>query len=152
MKGAYVLIIEIAQPTKVKIRSLGDVSFDPGTWVYVGSAMGKGSTSLENRLKRHFRSEKTVYWHIDHLLDSAVELHKAYWTESNTHAECDIARALESKEEFRAGPRRFGSSDCKSGCRAHIFRFSSEKRIEKVIESSFRNLGFNPSSTTDGIL
>jgi Uri superfamily endonuclease len=152
MKGAYVLIIEIKELTKVKLQSLGDLAFESGIWIYVGSAMGNGSTSLENRLKRHFRSEKTVYWHIDHLLDRGVNLQKAYWTESITHSECDIAQELESEGSFTAGPRRYGSSDCKRGCRAHIFRFNSDANIEDVIESVFKKLGFRPSWTTDGNL
>ncbi|MGY5863895.1 MAG: GIY-YIG nuclease family protein [Candidatus Thorarchaeota archaeon] len=152
MKGVYILIIEIEQPVRVEIRSLGEVMFESGTWIYVGSAMGTGSTNLENRLKRHFRSEKTVYWHIDHLLNKEVELRKAYWTESLTHAECIIAQHLETGELFSAGPRRFGSSDCKSGCQAHIFRYNSNTGIDGAIEAAFMDRGFTPSMTTDGIL
>jgi Uri superfamily endonuclease len=152
MKGAYVLIIKIERPMEVKIRSLGDVTFESGVWVYVGSAMGDGSTNLENRLRRHFRSEKTIYWHIDHLLDSGANLVKAYWTESPTHAECDIAQELQSRDSFRVGPKRFGSSDCKKGCRAHILRFSLDTGVEEVIETTFERLGFKPSLTSDGIL
>ncbi len=152
MKGAYVLIIEIEQPVSVEIKSLGEVMFESGTWVYVGSAMGTGSTNLENRLKRHFRSEKTVYWHIDHLLNKEVELRKAYWTESPTHAECNIAQQLESGGLFMTGPKRFGSSDCTHGCEAHIFRYNSNTGIDETIESAFVDQGFRPSMTTDGLL
>ncbi|MHA2024942.1 MAG: GIY-YIG nuclease family protein [Candidatus Thorarchaeota archaeon] len=152
MKGAYILIIEIEQPVRVEIRSLGEVIFESGTWIYVGSAMGTGSTNLENRLKRHFRSEKTIHWHIDHLLNKEVELRKAYWTESFTHAECIIAQHLESEELFTVGPNRFGSSDCKSGCQAHIFKYNSNTGIDGVIEAVFMDRGFTPSSTSDGFL
>ncbi len=152
MKGAYILIIDIKEPVMVQIQSLGEVTFQPGKWVYVGSAMGNGSTNLENRIKRHFRSEKTVYWHIDHLLDQGVDLHKAFWTESPTHAECDIAQELESTGTFGVGPKQFGSSDCKRGCSAHIFRFQSDSGIDEAIETAFQNLGLKPSVTSDGIL
>jgi endonuclease-3 len=152
MKGAYVLIIDIDKPVEVQMQFLGDVTFRSGIWVYIGSAMGDGSTNLENRIQRHFRSEKTVYWHIDHLLDRGVKLRNAYWAESPTHAECDIALELDSRGAFEAGPRRFGSSDCKRGCPAHIFRFKSETGIEDAIESVFTNLGLKPSMTTDGSL
>jgi len=64
------------------IKSLGEILFEPGLWVYVGSAMGSGSTSLENRLGRHFRKEKTIYWHIDYLLDSDAKIIEAIWAES----------------------------------------------------------------------
>jgi Uri superfamily endonuclease len=157
MKGAYVLLIEVQRQVSFKLASLGQVKFEPGKWVYIGSAMGEGSTNLENRIKRHFRSQKTVHWHIDHLLKrkNAI-LHKAIWSESQFHIECDIAREFETgdTEMFMTGPKRFGASDCKKGCSAHIFRQSSisDKEIEDVVESVFRKLGLNPLQTTDGCI
>jgi Uri superfamily endonuclease len=152
MKGAYVLIIEIEERVSISLNSLGKIEFKPGTWVYVGSAMGQGSTSIENRLKRHFRSEKAIYWHIDHLLEKKVILSKAFWSESHTHVECDIAHAFEVGGLFEVGPKRFGSSDCKSGCATHIFRYSelTNSAIENIIESIFNKLGLSPSMTING--
>jgi len=155
MKGAYVLIIEVIRRVSFKLASLGLVAFEPGIWVYVGSAMGRGSTSLENRIKRHFRTQKSFHWHIDHLLRSKnAFLHKAYWAESQTHAECGIARVIEFGiiDLFMPGPRGFGASDCQSGCTAHIFLQSplSDKDIEYVVRSVFEEQGLTPSITTDG--
>ncbi|MHA2152417.1 MAG: GIY-YIG nuclease family protein [Candidatus Thorarchaeota archaeon] len=152
MKGAYVLIIEISETVDIQIQSLGNVSFQPGSWIYVGSAMGAGSTNLENRIKRHFRSEKTLHWHIDHLLDKNVKLIKAYWVQSQIHAECTIAQGIQASKEFQAGPRGFGSSDCTSGCSAHIFRFKNVDGLENVIVPIIRQLGLEPSVTTNGFL
>ncbi|MHA1950564.1 MAG: DUF123 domain-containing protein [Candidatus Thorarchaeota archaeon] len=80
MKGAYVLIIEISETVDIQIQSLGNVSFQPGSWIYVGSAMGAGSTNLENRIKRHFRSEKTHQG----ILGSESDSRRMYYSSRNT--------------------------------------------------------------------
>ncbi len=152
MKGVYVLIIKVKQQTGIKIESLGAVDFAPGTWVYVGSAMGDGSTSLENRLGRHFREEKTVYWHIDHLLDEDTEVAKAIWAQTMNHLECEVARSLASSNEFVPGQKGFGSSDCKSGCIAHLFMHHNSKSVDDVVTSIFVRLGLQPQVTLNGVL
>ncbi|MFW9794566.1 MAG: DUF123 domain-containing protein [Candidatus Thorarchaeota archaeon] len=150
MKGAYVLIIRIEKDVNVQIKSLGRVTFQAGTWVYVGSAMGDGSTSLENRIKRHFSSDKTIYWHIDYLLDKEVKLQKVFWAQSSTHSECDIAQQIQSRTEFQEGPRHFGSSDCQKECAAHLFGFNDVDSVEDVIEDVFKQVSLHPSISTDG--
>lgn len=152
MKGAYSLIIKLESTVNIQVKSLGKVTFEAGTWVYIGSAMGEGSTSLENRIKRHFQSEKTNFWHIDHLLDMDVKLLKAFWAQSPIHTECDIAQEIESRDEFQVGPRHFGSSDCRRGCSAHIFRFMNNGAIDDAIEDVFRQVDLQPLITTDGSL
>jgi Uri superfamily endonuclease len=152
MKGVYVLIIQVKQPVKVQIKSLGDTEFVPGVWVYVGSAMGTGSTSIKNRLRRHFRKVKTIYWHIDYLLNEDIEIEKAIWAQSEQHLECELAQSLASNNEFNAGPKGFGASDCKSGCIAHIFKHQSGKAIDDVLTGIFVGLDLQPQSTMDGIL
>lgn len=47
MKGCYCLIINLENPSKIKIGKLGRVDFKKGYYVYVGSAMNY----LESRLK-----------------------------------------------------------------------------------------------------
>ena len=152
MKGAYTLIIHVEQPVKVEIKSLGDVRFEPGLWIYVGSAMGESSTSLEHRIHRHFRIEKTIYWHIDYLLDADTKLLEAIWAESMKPVECDIAQSLENHEKYSPGPRGFGSSDCRMNCVAHIFHYNGDTQIQDSIIQVFRNLGLQPFTTKDGLL
>ncbi|MHA3962224.1 MAG: GIY-YIG nuclease family protein [Candidatus Thorarchaeota archaeon SMTZ1-45] len=150
MKGAYVLIIRVKQPVSVQIKSLGNISFDPGEWIYIGSAMGDGSTSLENRLERHFRKDKTIYWHIDYLLDSVAELVEAIWTRSSRSIECDLVHLIDSHNDFIAGPNGFGSSDCKRGSSTHIYFYQGNNILRIVLIQSFQALGFQPSFTQDG--
>lgn len=152
MKGAYTLVIRIDQPTNVQIKSLGEIVFDSGLCVYVGSAMGNGSTSLENRLRRHFRNEKTIYWHIDYLLDADVKIVEAIWVESIKPIECDIAQALAAHNDFRHGSRKFGSSDCRRGCSAHTYFYQGAGQIQNKLTQVFRGLGFQPHVTKNGKL
>jgi Uri superfamily endonuclease len=152
MKGAYTLIIHVEQPVKVEIKSLGEVRFESGLWIYVGSAMGESSTSLEHRIRRHFRIEKTIYWHIDYLLDADTELLEAIWAESMKPVECDIAHSLENHEKYSPGPRGFGSSDCRKNCVAHIFHYNGDTPIQESIIQVFRNSGLQPFTTKDGLL
>ena len=151
MKGVYVLIIKVEQPAEIQIKSLGVVDFVPGKWVYVGSAMGDGSTSLENRLGRHFRKQKTIYWHIDHLLDQDMEIVKAIWAQSTIHLECEVAHSLASNNSFEPGPKGFGASDCKKGCIAHIFMYNDSKMVDDILTSIFVTLGMQPQVTLDGV-
>ncbi|MFW9787222.1 MAG: DUF123 domain-containing protein, partial [Candidatus Thorarchaeota archaeon] len=147
-----VLIIRVRTPVAIQIKSIGEVAFDSGLWLYVGSAMGTGSTNLENRLHRHFRKEKTVYWHIDHLLESNVEIVEAIWSESPESAECLIAKAIEAHDDFSPGPRAFGSSDCKNGCLAHVFIHKGNDQIQDTLFMIFRQQGLQPRVTKTGLL
>ncbi|MFW9805550.1 MAG: DUF123 domain-containing protein [Candidatus Thorarchaeota archaeon] len=152
MKGAYALIIQVDKAVTVKIKSLRHFTFEPGVWIYVGSAMGNGSTSLENRLHRHFRKEKTIYWHIDYLLDIGTELVEAIWAESEHCIECDIAQAISNHPNYSSGLGGFGSSDCQRGCVAHIFQYHGDDPIRDSLYQIFQGLDLQPNFTNDGIL
>ncbi|MFX1530935.1 MAG: DUF123 domain-containing protein, partial [Promethearchaeota archaeon] len=59
MKGSYILIIYISEINEVTIGSLGNIIFNEGFYLYIGSAMGSyGSSTLENRVKRHISKSK----------------------------------------------------------------------------------------------
>ncbi len=152
MRGAYVLIIDLKQNRLLKLKSLGNLSIDKGTWIYVGSAMGMGSTNLENRIRRHFRSEKTIHWHIDHLLDSDSKIRASIWSESSSPAECEIAKSIDRMVDVIAGPRGFGASDCKQKCGTHLYQSKIENGLEKKVNDVFRKLKLEPRITYDGIL
>ena len=152
MKGAYTLIIDLEKDLSFSLKTLGDLSFEKGTWIYIGSAMGNGSTSLENRIRRHFRSEKTIHWHIDHLLKSNSRIRSAIWAESSTHIECDIAKSIEQMKNISPGPRGFGASDCKKKCWTHLSHSKIENGLEKKIQSVFTKLLLKPRMSQDGNL
>jgi Uri superfamily endonuclease len=149
MKGVYSLIIDVSQPTVLTLGSLGQVDFFPGMWIYVGSAMGATSTSLEHRLKRHFSNDKTMHWHIDHLLETSASISGALYAESEEPMECVLATALGKSPQFESGPKGFGASDCRAGCGSHIFRFIDEGNLFDIIEHQFQSLELTSIRKTD---
>ena len=114
LKGIYVLIIRVNKDTNVNVGALGRTAFAKGLYAYVGSAQ----TNLEQRIKRHLRKEKRLFWHIDYLLDSdQAEIVKVLHKETDKTEECAVANTLSEKGEPVDG---FGCSDCR--CRSHLFR------------------------------
>jgi len=152
MRGAYSLLIDLNKALSFQIKSIGNLSFEKGTWIYIGSAMGNGSTSLENRIRRHFRSEKTIHWHIDYLLKSDSIIRSSIWSESLEPVECNIAKSIEQMENIFPGPKGFGASDCKSSCFTHLYHSQIESGLEEKIQSVFSKLKLEPRITYDGIL
>ena len=144
MKGAYALVIKVESPLELHIGSLGLFSFKKGFWIYVGSAMGDGSTSLAHRLARHFRKEKKKHWHIDYLLEAGAKLQSAVWAQSDSPKECSISRRLGQINEVTRGPQGFGSTDCHAGCGTHLFHYKGKDDIEKVLVALMLELGLKP--------
>ena len=116
MKGIYVLIIQVENDAVINVGALGALTFKPGLYAYVGSAQ----TILKQRIKRHLRKEKRLFWHIDYLLDSdASKVVEVLHKKADKTEECVIAEALSQKGEPIDG---FGCSDCH--CRSHLFRIT----------------------------
>ncbi|MFX0053672.1 MAG: DUF123 domain-containing protein [Promethearchaeota archaeon] len=145
MKGVYVLIISISDDIELRIGAIGQQKFKPGTWVYIGSAFGNASTNLEHRIRRHFSNEKKPHWHIDLLLKVTGPPKQVIWSESERKRECEIASILKQHEKFIAGPKGFGSSDCKAKCGTHLFRHSGNG-TEETIQKLFQGIGLEPRS------
>jgi len=152
LKGGYVLLIQIPNVLTICQTSLGRITLDPGVWVYTGSAMGSGSTNLENRIRRHFQVDKKKFWHIDYLLTSEVHLRAAIWAENDIPIECRISSILELHEDFSSGPKGFGSSDCAQGCYTHLYHAKVNEGIEDKIIQVFKQLRLVPRVTDDGEL
>ncbi len=127
-KGTYVLIIRCSRETFVEVGKLGGVKVsDKVFYLYVGSAYSKGGLLL--RLLRHLRySNKTLFWHIDYLLNitTGCEVRKIIVIPEK-RVEHFIAKNLASKLNYVP---KFGSSDCK--CPSHLFLFSASE-LEKVL-------------------
>lgn len=119
--GSYVLILHLAQATKITIGKLGTFDFASGWYAYAGSAMGPGG--LAARLAYHHRRNKTSHWHIDYLLSHA-DLVEIWWAVDNKRKECVWASALRSIPGARVPIANFGASDCH--CLAHLVYFSQQ--------------------------
>jgi len=111
MKGVYTLVIELGEYKTIEVGAIGDINFDKGHYIYVGSAQN----GLEARIDRHLREKKKTHWHIDYLLDNAAII-DIYISDGDRKEECRIAEYLASKLDEIDD---FGSSDC--SCSSHLF-------------------------------
>jgi Uri superfamily endonuclease len=119
--GAYILHLDLRKAVKLKISTLGKRILPPARYAYVGSAR----SGLLARTARHKRLARTkagkIHWHIDHLLThsdcrlTGVEIFPGV-------EECDVSRDLSRHKGIEVPVPGFGSSDCRSGCRAHLYR------------------------------
>ncbi len=128
-KGVYVLVIDLKNKKQIKVGSLGEITFESGTYAYVGSAQN----GLENRIKRHLSQNKKTFWHIDYFLksgDSTVS--KIFIKESPKTMECEIARSI---SEYESGIPHFGSSDC--DCESHFFKVKDVQNLLNHLKSDF---------------
>jgi len=74
---------------------------------------------LGARLRRHFRADKKLHWHIDHLTTVADGMSAIAVRDGS---ECGLAAVLSRSGTFRYAAERFGSSDCNS-CPSHLLQW-----------------------------
>jgi Uri superfamily endonuclease len=144
MKGIYCLVLHLPNDIDAEVGALGTISLEKGWWVYVGSARGTGSTSLEHRLRRHFSRKKRIHWHIDYLLESSPSIDCAIYASSEEPLECELAQTLVQTKDYEWGHRRFGASDCTNSCGSHLLRFAKSVSPKSSIYISLRKLGLEP--------
>lgn len=126
LKGVYVLIIQLNDDIALSVGALGTLTFKQGLYAYVGSAQ----TNLEQRIKRHQRREKRMFWHIDYLLNSgAARIVRVLYRQADKMEECAIAKAIAERGEPIGG---FGCSDCK--CRSHLFRIKDYGFLQESMQ------------------
>ena len=121
MKGVYVLVVRVDKDIQEKIGALGKIRFQRGTYAYVGSAQN----GLEKRVARHLSEKKSLFWHIDYLLNNKyANATKVFYRIAGKSEECRIADRLKESED---PVPKFGCSDC--SCRSHLFRIKDMKSI-----------------------
>ncbi len=147
MRGTYALVINIRHQQHVRVGSLGDLCLAPGWWVYVGSAMGHTSMSIERRIGHQFSIAQYPHWHIDYILRTIGEATAAVWAESVIRDECRLSRALADSDQFKPGPRRFGASDCRAGCYTHLYSYIGHGEPIKSITEVLMSIGLCPKLT-----
>jgi len=126
LKAVYVLIIEVVNTTSIKVGSLGKLLFTTGIYAYVGSAQN----NLDQRIKRHLRKEKKLFWHIDYLLnDNKTKIKKVLIKKGIKKEECNLAKLINTKGKAIL---KFGSSDC--SCKSHLFFIEDYRLLETNIK------------------
>jgi sugar fermentation stimulation protein A len=110
-RGSYILILRLPAGRTLNIGKIGQVKFKAGYYLYAGSAM----KNLTQRLERHKRERKKLFWHIDYLRAHA-EVHLALPIRTSDPLECKLADALKKISDWEVPS--FGCSDC--SCGSHL--------------------------------
>ena len=111
-RGNYLLILHLSRDHVLEVGALGSVFFRKGFYMYVGSAR----KNLSQRINRHLRKRKQLFWHIDYLREVA-DTCLAVTIRSSVNLEHDLACELGRITSWRIPG--FGSSDCR--CSSHLF-------------------------------
>jgi Uri superfamily endonuclease len=110
----------------IEVGKLGEITFNKDFYIYIGSALN----GLENRINRHLKKYKKLFWHIDYFLRKS-DIIKVYIKISEQREECIIAQKFfKNNQEFKYIDN-FGSNDCK--CNSHLFYNPDINNIEKNI-------------------
>ncbi|MHA2109665.1 MAG: GIY-YIG nuclease family protein [Candidatus Hodarchaeales archaeon] len=118
-RGTYILVLEVCDTILIEATRL-QWCLNPGFYLYFGSAKGRKSTSLKNRVNRHFIRKKKIFWHINYLTTHrSFILHRAYLNFSQQSTECQNLSNFSKDTVFKI-ISRFGSSDCKNNCGGHL--------------------------------
>ena len=156
VKGTYVLVLALDKETLISVGKLTSLSFPPGYYLYVGSALG----GLNSRIGRHIRGGRRLHWHIDYLRQRARVI-EVWYLVSGERLECSWYRAASGLPRARMPVAGFGSSGC--GCDSHLLYFSfiplmgtfrkvlgeQGKRLQRMtVNEQFRFYGDVPSAFT----
>ena len=118
--GTYALILQSHSNETIQVGRWGQLSLQPGYYIYVGSAFGPGG--MRARVARHLRIHKPKHWHIDYLRKfvTPLEAWVSYDAERLEHQ-----WAQNFYETGGMTPvQGFGCSDCK--CYTHLFQTLTE--------------------------
>ena len=140
--GAYVVEFHLEEGQYLTIGRLGQALFSPGAYLYMGSAGGPGG--LRARLGRHMTNKiDRPHWHIDYLHQVARPVAYLYLTTPNSNLspmplECRWSQAITELPDAGLPLSGFGSSDCRSGCRAHLVHF--RRQTTEIIFLASKNI------------
>ena len=112
--GAYLLVLDLAHPLRLRIATLGRPELPPARYCYAGSARGPGG--LRARIGCHVRRGGRTHWHLDHLARAATV--SGFWAVPRV-TECTLADIVRKIPGARVPVIGFGSSDCRI-CPAHL--------------------------------
>jgi len=113
--GTYLLVIDMVVGRRIRVGALGRRSFAPGTYLYVGSALGPGG--LRARLAHHECRTDRPHWHLDYLRRHA-SVTEVWTATGRDRLECEWVRRLLGVGGVHAAVPGFGASDCR--CPAHL--------------------------------
>lgn len=103
---------------QIEVKKFKDLLIPKGFHYYIGSAQ----KNLLQRIERHFRKEKKIHWHIDHLTSNKnIAMQNAYVIyDAPKKLEEGIANNFQSFFNGEVLLKGFGNSDTK-GSVTHLF-------------------------------
>jgi Uri superfamily endonuclease len=116
ISGAYVLLFNMAEESRLEIGKFQGAVIKPGHYAYAGSARGPGG--IRARCRRHLSKNKKLHWHIDHLTNAAQGIQVAAYPNGN---ECALAAKILKAGNCDMPLAGFGSSDCRT-CKSHLIK------------------------------
>ena len=128
------LLFKLAKRCDIRVGQNLNLSFAPGLYGYVGSALGPGG--LQARLRRHASVASRKHWHIDYLLPH-TQLVGALMVLSRDRVECDLASWV--GEVASLCFPGFGASDCKR--KSHLFLIGGASRASVFIDKAASRVG-----------
>jgi len=147
-QGVYTLIIRVTKAEKLNVGRFGLHYFPVGYYTYTGSALGKGASTLRRRLTRHLNRRKKLRWHIDYLLNArSAETVVVCFAKTRERMECSVSKAIKMLPKATVPIRGFGSTDCLSGCPAHLQMFIHKNPISviKAVLTTYKKVGLLPN-------
>jgi endonuclease-3 len=149
LRGVYTLIIRLSRPCVTTAGENLPVSLRRGLYLYTGSALGRGSTSLEGRIGRHLRRVKKEFWHIDRILACKhAQIVSVVFAKITRKGECTVNAAILHNPNIKVPCKGVGSSDCM--CSSHLLAANDRLRsVEKVVRSSYAGLGLRSHIARD---
>jgi len=147
-KGVYTLIIRVTKPEKLNVGRFGLHYFPVVYYTYTGSALGKGTTNIRRRLTRHLNRRKKLHWHIDYLLNArSAKTIAVCFAKTNKRMECAVSTAIKMLPRATVPIRGFGSTDCSSGCTAHlqIFIYKNPVSVIRAVLTAYKKFGLLPN-------
>jgi Uri superfamily endonuclease len=144
--GVYVLVLNLEMNQAISIgRAQTALNFDAGWYIYVGSAFGAGG--LMSRILRHRKlreSGKKLHWQVDYFREYASIAEVWCCQTPSSRWEHIWARAWCSWPGASVPLRRFGASDCRSGCDAHLILLNSRPNLSEFRDSLLRRFPEHP--------
>jgi len=149
MRGTYTIIVDSKADGYRVFGRLGRARLRRGKYLYTGSAMGSGSTSLERRLERHKARSKTNRWHIDYLTSGpGCTVKGAVYVVSARRFECKANLSISKELNLHPVLPRIGASDCK--CDGHLLgpelRLSTTALVRRLVGVYCRLTRSEPTS------
>ena len=116
-KGSYIFSFHLKAQVALQIGRLGHFTFLAGIYHYCGSAHGSGG--IKARLRHHLNQSAPQHWHIDYLKPWMHPVEMRWMIDQHLH-ECFWAQHLAAHLLASIPVLKFGASDCKQHCPAHL--------------------------------